>query len=485
MSTIFSLRRTADEDGRTAGGKILRTRRARAAERTPYARPTPLPPPAEDLVAESSGNPNWLSGLIYPARAIASGAGKILSSVFGPDYLSSSSSSSGGDCFSEDDDDASNAADVDLNKALSSMDTKSENMQLIQQLVMQQTFSREECDELIKLIRSRVVIGDRNLSNTDACNNVVWEARKWLEERRSGSKLMVEDQICVTNHAALSQVTQSEMGSPVDMAKSYMQAQPTWSSPALKRVEFTTPSPRQNSKEFFRNPVQLAEMKGSALSAGSWNILDEIRRVRSKATEELLAKTPSKKINLTSDSLGDMSVQDTTTKNVNDKKIGDEMNSDPNISLGLPATNGSGLPEPVETECERSQDGELQTNNASSALKQCQDGETTQVIGDSDAANGTNPDVNSNQLDVVSFDFLSAPDQPLEQPGKEATNAVDSSMEKVDATLPDDHLIASQDSSSMAYEDSMQDVTTADPNHEGKNAPVARKLRPRNKSGKS
>lgn len=56
-----------------------------AAAASPYSRP--LPPVPE--------NPNWFTGLINPAtRIIATGASKIISSVFGSDSSSSSSTSS-------------------------------------------------------------------------------------------------------------------------------------------------------------------------------------------------------------------------------------------------------------------------------------------------------------------------------------------------------------------------------------------------------
>ena len=63
------------------------------------------------------------------------------------------------------------------------------------------------------------------------------------------------------------QVTHGKTGSPVDMAKSYMEGQPTWSSPASKHVEFSTLSPMQNSEEFFHSPVtpvQLSEVDSSS-----------------------------------------------------------------------------------------------------------------------------------------------------------------------------------------------------------------------------
>lgn len=41
----------------------------------------------------------------------------------------------------------------------------------------------------------------------------------------------------------LLQVNNEEMGSPVDVAKSYMQARPPWASPSTSNFEFKSPSP--------------------------------------------------------------------------------------------------------------------------------------------------------------------------------------------------------------------------------------------------
>ena len=46
-----------------------------------------------------------------------------------------------------------------------------------------------------------------------------------------------------------------------------------------------------------------------SLGSGSWNIQEEIRRVRSKATEDMLKTTPSMKIDLSSFSLEPKSIQ--------------------------------------------------------------------------------------------------------------------------------------------------------------------------------
>ena len=79
MATIFRARRTVEP---RSGGKVARDRRI-AAARTPYDRPSLEPPVPE--------NPSWL---VSTSRMIASGAGKLISSVFGSDSSSSSSSSS-------------------------------------------------------------------------------------------------------------------------------------------------------------------------------------------------------------------------------------------------------------------------------------------------------------------------------------------------------------------------------------------------------
>ncbi|CAK9149835.1 unnamed protein product [Ilex paraguariensis] len=102
-----------------SGGKIVRRRRT-AAAKTPYDRAPPPPPPK---------GPNWLTGLVLPAtKMIASGAGRLLSSVFTADTSSSSSSSSEDDSASDDSVDGGNDYDIPsqrieiLNKVHDSVD---------------------------------------------------------------------------------------------------------------------------------------------------------------------------------------------------------------------------------------------------------------------------------------------------------------------------------------------------------------------------
>ncbi|KAK4797875.1 hypothetical protein SAY86_030201 [Trapa natans] len=78
---------TASRSRARSGGKMPQPRRG-ARITTPYDRP-----PNTNLRAE---NPSWISKLILsPTRVIVSGAGKLLSSVFGSESSSSSSSGSG------------------------------------------------------------------------------------------------------------------------------------------------------------------------------------------------------------------------------------------------------------------------------------------------------------------------------------------------------------------------------------------------------
>ncbi|KAJ8442787.1 hypothetical protein Cgig2_016253 [Carnegiea gigantea] len=293
-------------DRRTSDGTIVRRRRVPVASRTPYAPPEKLPKPERAPIEEDHENPNWLSGLIYPAKTIASSAGKLLS------FFDPGSSSFSSDAESSENDDEEDEVENDVSflqhgrsdKVLSSS-SKTEKKRKIEQLVVQETFSREEGSELIKLIKSRLVDANEN-SDESAANmrtTAIMEARKWLQQKRFGSKEKVENELDATNLATPYQATRNEKGSPVGMAKSYMQNRHAWVSPTLNHSEFGSPSPLgvlHFKEETPRSTLYSSEMKTSSVSSGSWNILEEVRRVRSKATEELLAATPLTKTRMSS-----------------------------------------------------------------------------------------------------------------------------------------------------------------------------------------
>ncbi|KAK7352788.1 hypothetical protein VNO80_18216 [Phaseolus coccineus] len=318
----------ASVPGSRSGGKILRTRRSAAARsRTPYDRPALAEP----------RSPNWLSRFVLsPSRFIASGAGKIFSSVLdldnSPPSSSSSSSSSASSAPSssandsdaeevgtfDDENDKPSEGDVALSKELQPFVGNSENKNIIEQLVLKESFSREECDRLIKLIRSRVVDSanddNRDKRPTDILNKTrgsdspdlhsvaIMEAKKWLLEKKSGldtNSDVAYGSPCL-NLFALPQDNKDE-GSPVDVARSYMRTRPPWASPSIDQPKSRTPSGIQLFKE--ETPHLLgnistpsSKLKRDSAATGSWSIQDEIRRVRFKATEDLLRTLPSSKI---------------------------------------------------------------------------------------------------------------------------------------------------------------------------------------------
>ncbi|XP_010265426.1 PREDICTED: protein KAKU4 [Nelumbo nucifera] len=370
MATIFRPRRAVEA---RSGGKILRGRRVAGAA-SPYARPNSPSPPTE--------NPNWLTGLISPAtRMIVNGAGKFISAVFGSS--SSSSSSSGSDSGSDDEnDDCSTEGAEELDqkneKALEEntfvekepqlIVEKSETKLAIERMLMQETFSRDECDRLTKIIQSRVVdcptiteqdgrqneLADRiigssialagsselqwhtknssaaysfladnyNLSPrasslegnvTSLRNTAVMEAKKWLEEKRfeSSAKTVVDHGTCTLKPIKQLNVAEREVevGSPVDMAKSYMRTRPPWASASFSHLGSQSSSPTavymlKEGTPFTTDAISLSlSKKRNSLATGSWDLLDEIRRVRFKARQNILGPLEPKKIDLSAEAI--------------------------------------------------------------------------------------------------------------------------------------------------------------------------------------
>ncbi|KAG2243822.1 hypothetical protein Bca4012_022659 [Brassica carinata] len=274
-----------------SGGKIVRPRR-RAVIRTPYERPAPRsrdPPPQQ--------NPSWISRLVYkPASVIASGAGKFISSVVFSE--SSSSSSEDDDSSSDIEGDEENITDFLEDETMVEQSTiqRLGSKHVIEQLLMQETFARVEGDRLIDIIKARVVdhpsVPDANegrhsengltseVNVGEMSNKAVMEAKRWLEKKKSASKSIA---------------TEDGGGSPVDVAKSYMRARMPWGSPAANNSEFQSPSPAEMQflKEGTPFPYSAGNFSSSKLrrrsrSNQTWNIQDEIRKVRARATEEML-----------------------------------------------------------------------------------------------------------------------------------------------------------------------------------------------------
>ncbi|KAK2658209.1 hypothetical protein Ddye_004742 [Dipteronia dyeriana] len=385
MSSISRPRRATEP---RSGGKLVRARRT-AGPKTPYDRPPPTFSPNP-----SYENPNWLSRLIYsPTRMIASGAGKLLSSVFTTDSSSSSSSGSGSgsdDIDDDNDDDGISSQETDTMKKNGTAETimhirreyqpmveKSENKCMIEQLLMQEIFSREECDRLIRIIKSRVIdshmIGDaenKSLSELPSgiidsdsnmpefCSAAVTEAKKWLEKKKSGSnsKSTLDLGPCTLNTAMLLDFTEGEAGSPVDVAKSFMQTRPPWASPSTSYIGYRSPSPTGTQLFKEETPYSLgcssssaSKMKKDSSTSAKWSISEELRKVRSKATEEMLRSLPSSKINWSSFALGHKIVSNSLVADDIEARMRDKMQSstksiDTSSNLATGVTTSYGFP---------------------------------------------------------------------------------------------------------------------------------------------
>ncbi|KAL9676166.1 hypothetical protein QQ045_004379 [Rhodiola kirilowii] len=278
-----------------SGGKLVRLRR-QASSRTPYDRPEPLP-----TAASPNEKSNWLS---TAGRVLVSGAGKLISSVIGSD-----TSSSGSDWGSDDDDEVDNQ-DGQLETESQQVIFSSESKQKIEELIMQETFSREESDTLIQIIRSRTIDVFMLTDNQDAnINNIrdaaVVEARKWIEERKkeSGSKSHLDYGTCSLSSPWAPQITK-EAGSPIDVARTYMRIRPPWASPTANLSEIKSPAPVKiqtltdgSSFPSLGDVLSSQTKKREYLTSGSWSIAEEMRKLRARATNELLS-TPSRKLDL-------------------------------------------------------------------------------------------------------------------------------------------------------------------------------------------
>ncbi|KAL8264047.1 hypothetical protein R6Q59_022177 [Mikania micrantha] len=174
-------------DGRS-GGKVFK-RRQIVARKTPYDRPT-LPLRHENL--------NWFNALIFPVKFVASGASKVLSSFWNPkswvSHYSSLESDSVSECGIEDDyelhDENLHDGGTELSQNKGSSSGKSEILYLVEQLLMLECFSREECDRLIKIINLRDVDHvmrkgvDAGSFNQNISNKVIMEAREMITQNQ-------------------------------------------------------------------------------------------------------------------------------------------------------------------------------------------------------------------------------------------------------------------------------------------------------------
>ncbi|XXG58222.1 hypothetical protein AAC387_Pa04g0585 [Persea americana] len=350
MSSVFEVRRNAEtETG--AGGKIVRRRRYAAASAVHPYRRTESPPRSE--------SPSWVSGILAPARTIAAGAGKLLSFAFGPSSPRDSSSSSSDSDDDEDDDySEDDGTEVEKLNQLQNKTTpmateeqhlnrqssaqKSESKRVIERLLLQETFTRDECMELMKIIQSRVVDGSTMKEGAwrsslqfgrspeaypysmngfsalspgssafrdhipNLCDTAIMEAKKWLEEKKLEpcSNSEQDHGHCSLSTGVLPQVTEGDMASPVDMAKSYMRSRPPWASQSWNNSELKTPPPigilhysdeSSHPMAHYSSPLT-KELKRNSLSIGPWGTFEETRRVRLKSIDDMVDRDAHEQI---------------------------------------------------------------------------------------------------------------------------------------------------------------------------------------------
>ncbi|KAI4316226.1 hypothetical protein L6164_024225 [Bauhinia variegata] len=346
-----------------SGGKIVRPRRTQSSK-TPYERPQPS--------NSTSKSPNWFSRFVsLPARFVATGTGKLLSAAI--NLESSSTSSSETNSSSESSYSSDSSAEVGNSKS----------KQLIVQLLLQETFSRDECDQLIKIIRSRVAdsptdedggekrpseISNRtcgDVNTPDICSAAVIEAKKWLKEKKLGldSKSDLGQGSHSSNLVTLPQAYEHE-GSPVDVAKSYMRQLPPWASPSIDHAEPSKSFGIQLFKEetpyrIIDNSTSSSKLKRDSPATGSWSIQDEIRRVRSRATEEMLRTRPSSKIDWSAIAVEHTyNANSSATENI-EATTGEKLHSSTN-SIDAPLNLAKGLSTQASQDFERKHGG-LQT----------------------------------------------------------------------------------------------------------------------------
>ncbi|KAL0922119.1 hypothetical protein M5K25_006081 [Dendrobium thyrsiflorum] len=344
LSEMASRFRLGHQEELGSGGKILHGR-LHLQPFPPYSRPStsaaPLALPAPKL--EGRRSPSWFRGLI-------SGAGKLISSVLGsegsgssPSECSSDCSSSDEeyDCYSDEHDDhllfdgltaKKRESAVDGNVESLAIVSKSESKLFIEQLLMQETFTRAEYSELLGILQSRILdipsaeggegtqnevpkrVSDkkpwqplnqnRNRSTTsnvspsnlsvfspryyaseavtpDLCNKAVMEAKKWFEEKRLSASPVCDPECgpCILNTDMNQHYSDGDDGSPIEMAKAYMQSLPPWRSPSFSTVGFKkTPSSGKLSCSVDTHLLQASKIKKrDYVSITSWDSKENSR----------------------------------------------------------------------------------------------------------------------------------------------------------------------------------------------------------------
>ncbi|XP_044968178.1 uncharacterized protein LOC123428078 [Hordeum vulgare subsp. vulgare] len=280
MASLFGARRrrSPEDEGDDNGGDRSGSGRSKRRRLSPEGALVP---------AEAGRSPGWLS-------TIVTGAKRVISSVLFSSSEEQASEDEDGDEEEEDGSREDSDGNEDTHDTHETLIPFSESKLAIEEMVMKETFSRDECDKMVKLLQSRVTdsgfpeayehgtpketpsrnghdftgawrslnrnrngsgsgpvfsTGPGNFSpgsplqaSPELCNAAVMEAKKWLEEKRQGLGSKPEDHgPCILNTDVLNSDLKSDKGSPVDLARSYMQSLPPWQSPLLGSRRFKSP----------------------------------------------------------------------------------------------------------------------------------------------------------------------------------------------------------------------------------------------------
>ncbi|GJN26184.1 hypothetical protein PR202_gb14095 [Eleusine coracana subsp. coracana] len=285
MASLFGTRRrrSPEDDGEEDRSGYGRSQRRRLSPEEDAASPA-------DAAATAGSSPGWLTSFV-------SGAKRVFSSVL---LFSSPEEPTSGDededHDSEDGNGLNSNENEDFHDTYGAIVPYSDSKLAIEQMVMKEKFSRDEFDKMVELLKTRVTdsnlpdafeygtpndIPSRNMgsgydftgawrslnrdqnfpgsvpfsgmrsgsfspssplqTSPEICTAAVKEAKKWLEEKRKGTGIKPEDNgPCTLNTDMFSSGLDSDMGSPVDLAKSYMRSLPPWQSPFLGGQRFNT-----------------------------------------------------------------------------------------------------------------------------------------------------------------------------------------------------------------------------------------------------
>ncbi|KQJ85075.1 uncharacterized protein LOC100846879 isoform X2 [Brachypodium distachyon] len=326
MASLFRARRRrspeddGEEEDRSGAGRAKRRRLS--------------PEEAALTAAEEEGrSPGWLS-------TIVTGAKRVITSVLFSSQEETASAEEEEEEEEEEEDGEEESGNEDARDSHRAIVPYSESKIAIEEMVMKETFSRDECDKMVKLLQSRVVdsklpeayeygtpkeiptrdasagndftgawrtlnrnrnipesspfssIGCGNFSpasplhaSPELCNAAVTEAKKWLEEKRQGLGTKPENGPCTLNTDMLNSDFEFDKGSPVDLAKSYMQSLPPWQSPLLGSRKLKTPPSggvhfNDEGKSKFFSSTKVTTKDDFISSSNFWENLEELRRSR-------------------------------------------------------------------------------------------------------------------------------------------------------------------------------------------------------------